>query len=473
MTHPIVACASDIRASLKAVATVNPTFMTCDDKATALTELVRAEGQLAELRLRVLADAGDLAVATAARDAAGWLAKDDPDPVRRRPCRPGAGDRAGPRPPGAGGGDARRGGDVGAGAGDPPRHRRPPVERGRGRCCEGGGAPGRPGGGVRSEGARPARAPDPRGRGTRDRRGGRSTPVGRAGGPRRRPDPDDHAPSGDGTTRISGRVPDASATRFATYLEADANPRRHRLRRPRTQAGDPFTRLPYPSRLGQALAGSSSPSTPPGSRSTAATPRPSSSPSPSPPSRTELAHRGPASAAASCPVTRPPATSSPQPRPDASRAPRRSFPPSSAATASPSTSAEPDDCSQPGQRKALLIRDTTCRAEGCDVPGTWCDAHHLDPWSTGGRTDLTNGAPALQPPSPPSPRHRPPHRPPPQRRPQVPPTQIGQTSVASQPWRSNRGQEPHSSAWARVGRTSRRDSENRIRGTVIELISPV
>ncbi len=45
----------------------------------------------------------------------------------------------------------------------------------------------------------------------------------------------------------------------------------------------------------------------------------------------------------------------------------------------------------PGQRKALLIRDTTCRAEGCEVPGTWCDAHHLDPWSTGGRTDLDNG----------------------------------------------------------------------------------
>ncbi len=45
----------------------------------------------------------------------------------------------------------------------------------------------------------------------------------------------------------------------------------------------------------------------------------------------------------------------------------------------------------PAQRKALLIRDTTCRAEGCEVPGTWCDAHHTDPWSTGGPTDLTNG----------------------------------------------------------------------------------
>ena len=45
----------------------------------------------------------------------------------------------------------------------------------------------------------------------------------------------------------------------------------------------------------------------------------------------------------------------------------------------------------PAQRKALLIRDQTCRAEGCDIPGTWCDAHHLDPWHTGGPTDLDNG----------------------------------------------------------------------------------
>ena len=75
MIHPIVACAADIRASLKGVASVNPTFMSTDDKAIALGELVRAEAQLVELRLRVLADAGDLAVATAAKDAAGWLAR--------------------------------------------------------------------------------------------------------------------------------------------------------------------------------------------------------------------------------------------------------------------------------------------------------------------------------------------------------------------------------------------------------------
>ena len=72
--HPIVAVASDVRALLKGVAGANPTFMTTAEKATALCELVRAEAQLAELRLRVLADAGDLAESTAAKDAAGWVA---------------------------------------------------------------------------------------------------------------------------------------------------------------------------------------------------------------------------------------------------------------------------------------------------------------------------------------------------------------------------------------------------------------
>lgn len=45
----------------------------------------------------------------------------------------------------------------------------------------------------------------------------------------------------------------------------------------------------------------------------------------------------------------------------------------------------------PPQRKALGIRDKHCRAEGCTVPATWCDSHHLDPWSDGGKTDLNSG----------------------------------------------------------------------------------
>ena len=73
--HPIIAAATDVRASLKAVAGANPTFMSADDKAAALVELVAAEAQLVELRLRILADAGALAAGTAAKDAAGWFAQ--------------------------------------------------------------------------------------------------------------------------------------------------------------------------------------------------------------------------------------------------------------------------------------------------------------------------------------------------------------------------------------------------------------
>ncbi len=44
-----------------------------------------------------------------------------------------------------------------------------------------------------------------------------------------------------------------------------------------------------------------------------------------------------------------------------------------------------------GQRRALLLRDATCRAEGCSIPGTWSEAHHLLPWGHGGCSDLDNG----------------------------------------------------------------------------------
>ncbi|MEX0428926.1 DUF222 domain-containing protein [Nocardioides sp. DS6] len=44
----------------------------------------------------------------------------------------------------------------------------------------------------------------------------------------------------------------------------------------------------------------------------------------------------------------------------------------------------------PAQRKALRIKHATCAAEGCSIPNTWTDAHHLDPWAQGGNSDLRN-----------------------------------------------------------------------------------
>jgi hypothetical protein len=46
----------------------------------------------------------------------------------------------------------------------------------------------------------------------------------------------------------------------------------------------------------------------------------------------------------------------------------------------------------PAQRKALGLRDRRCRAETCDIPAAWCEAHHAAaPWAGGGRTDLADG----------------------------------------------------------------------------------
>jgi hypothetical protein len=41
-------------------------------------------------------------------------------------------------------------------------------------------------------------------------------------------------------------------------------------------------------------------------------------------------------------------------------------------------------------RRAVIVRDRTCRFPGCDRPHTWCDAHHVVHWTDGGSTSLQN-----------------------------------------------------------------------------------
>jgi len=41
-------------------------------------------------------------------------------------------------------------------------------------------------------------------------------------------------------------------------------------------------------------------------------------------------------------------------------------------------------------RRALVIRDGSCRFPGCDRPVSWCDAHHVIHWADGGHTKLRN-----------------------------------------------------------------------------------
>ncbi|MCY7402404.1 MAG: HNH endonuclease [Nocardioides sp.] len=393
MTHPIVACASDISASLKAVSSVNPTFMTTDDKATALCELVRAEGQLAELRLRILADAGDLAVATAAKDAAGWLASVTRTrfaDARADLALAAALDRDHPLLAAA-----MRDGDATLAQAHVIRRALASL-------------PGSVDADVvaHAEAHLVARAGE---FGPKElaRLGRRildvvAPEIAEEAEARRLAELEANAAEktrftmrrqGDGTTRISGRVPDATATRFAGYLEAFANPRTPSngvAGADGAQSGDPFTRLPYPKRLGQALCQfleSLDPTRLPihgGDATTLIITIPLDS------LRKEL---GAADLIGGSLV---PGDESTGDLITAAHARRlactaKILPAVLGGNSIPLDLGRARRLFSPGQRKALLIRDTTCRAEGCDVPGTWCDAHHLDPWSTGGRTDLDNG----------------------------------------------------------------------------------
>jgi Domain of unknown function (DUF222)/HNH endonuclease len=45
-----------------------------------------------------------------------------------------------------------------------------------------------------------------------------------------------------------------------------------------------------------------------------------------------------------------------------------------------------------GQKTALAARDGGCVFPGCERPPGWTEAHHVTPWSAGGKTDLRNGA---------------------------------------------------------------------------------
>ena len=43
-----------------------------------------------------------------------------------------------------------------------------------------------------------------------------------------------------------------------------------------------------------------------------------------------------------------------------------------------------------GLRAALVRRDQGCAFPGCRAPAHWTDAHHVIPWTHGGRTDIAN-----------------------------------------------------------------------------------
>ena len=389
VTHPIVAAVTDVRGLLKGVSGANPTFMSTDDKATALTELVRAEGQLAELRLRILADAGDLAGQTAAKDAAGWLAQQ----TRTRYA------------------DARAELTLAAALerdrpllaaamreGEATLAQAHVIHRALAALPQAVDADTLAQGEAHLVAQAAEFGPKDLGRIGRRILDVVAPEIAEAAEAADLADLEAHAADvtrltmrrlGDGTTRISGRVPDASATRFATYLEAFSNPRQ---RRPEEThgPGDPLARLPYPKRLGQAFVQfleAVDPQRLPihgGDATTVIVTIPLAS------LQADLAtaHLIGAGLIPGDDLTGDRITAA-QARRLACTA--KILPAVLGGDSLPVDLGRARRLFTPAQRKALLIRDQTCRAEGCDTPGTWCEAHHLDPWHHGGDTDLDNG----------------------------------------------------------------------------------
>jgi hypothetical protein len=398
VTHPILGAASDVRSTLKAVADVNPTFMSVEDKAVALRELVAAEAQLVELRLRILADAGDLAEATAAKDAAGWLAHhthssyadaradlrlaqalERDRPVLAAAMRDGAVtlsqarviDRALTALP------------TGVDADTVARAEAHLVER--------------------------AEEFGPRELGRIGRRilDVVAPHIAEAADAARLADLEAHAEQqtrltmrrqGDGTTRLSARLPDATATRLATYLEAFSNPRLADRTPPlsdtitaaQATVGDPVARLAYPRRTGQAF------------RQLLETLDPTRLPVHGGDATTLVvtlsldALRAELATADLIGAGLVPGDHLTGDRITAAQARRlactaKILPAVLGGDSLPLDLGRTRRLFTPAQRKALLVRDRTCRAEGCDIPGTWCEAHHLHPWQHGGRTDLADG----------------------------------------------------------------------------------
>lgn len=399
MTHPILTATSLIDEALKTVSDTNPTFMSTVDKGAALRELVRIESRAAELRMRILADSADLAADAGARDAAGWFA----DATRSRFE------------------DARADLTL-ATALDRRWHalgaavREGRINTAQSRVI------------ARSLDALPDVVPqdvlDAAEAALIDH-ADRFTPkqlarIGRHILSVVAPDLVDAAEGkrlaeleaearrrtrlglrrlGNGTTRISGILPDAAATRLATYLEAYANPRRDHLISPDDAAGeatghDPVARLPYPRRLGEAfcqLVECLDPRRLPVHGGDATTMIITI------PYATLTSELGAAEilGAGTIPSD---AHADPCAGETITAAQARRL--ACNAQLIPAVLGGDSEILDLGraqrlftavQRRAMLLRDRTCRAEGCDIPGTWAEAHHWIPWVPDGLTNLGDG----------------------------------------------------------------------------------
>jgi hypothetical protein len=191
-------------------------------------------------------------------------------------------------------------------------------------------------------------------------------------------------PLGDGTTRLSGRIPDASASRLKTYLDAFTSPRVSTGSTGAANGPDP---MPYPRRLGLGLCAfldNADPSRLPehgGDATTVVVTMTLEQ------LRAELATAGILDGVSTGSTTDLAITAGEA---------RRLACTAGILPAVLGGGSEVLDLGRtrrlfsPAQRKALRIRDQRCRADGCTIPATWTEAHHLEPWQHGGDTDLAN-----------------------------------------------------------------------------------
>jgi hypothetical protein len=386
--HPVLGCVAEIGAALDQVAEAQAVFLSTAEKAAALRDLAAVEARVVELRLRVMAASADVAEQTGARDVAAWWAhetRSEPEVARADQRLARALDRDRPLVAAA----------LAAG--------RCSVAQARvitGCLAE---LPDRVGAETltRAEATLVDYAADfaP----ARLRRIGRrildvvAPEVAEAEDARRLEAEERHAREktrislrrlGDGTTRLSGRLPDAAAVRLRTYLEAFTSPRvASRTDGSPTDTGGllaPGDRMPYPRRLGQAfcaLLEHLDPVRLPAHGGDATTVVVTMTLAQL---RAELGVAGILDGGEdetflsagqlrrlACTAGIIPAVLGGKSEVlDLGRA-QRLF-----------TTA---------QRKALRLQHPQCQAQGCTVPAAWCEAHHLEPWALGGRTDLADG----------------------------------------------------------------------------------
>jgi hypothetical protein len=374
-THPVVACATRIAEDLTAIADVPVELMGIEEKAAALVALSATVGRLEALRLRLLAASDDVAAEAGARDAGAWLAHETRGDRReqQRDLRLGAA-------------QTERWHHLATGLADgsvnltqarviahaldrlPEDVPADEVAQAEAQLVEYAAAFGPAELRVLGRRILDVVAPE----------------VGEAAEARALEAEERHAaerttltltPCGDGTTLVRGRMPDAAAHRLATYLDAFTSPRQGHG----ADAGAPG---PIERRRGQALCAlleHLDPEKLPAHGGDATTVMVTMTLDQL---RSELAAAG--------------VISGDDLRVSAGELRRLActagiIPVVLGGRSEVLDLGRTSRLFSRAQRKALRIRDRRCRARGCTMPATWCEAHHLKPWALGGKTNLDDG----------------------------------------------------------------------------------